>query len=440
MSGHEGRRLEVLKSRIVELGAVRRAEDVWRNEMGALVWTVEDDEPSGSPKTVIYYDGHSDTVDPLPETWHAKCGIDPFDGPSSDFAGVNEAFLQRELEYIPPRDEWHHLLFGRGAADQLAGVVTQVFATLALLRIPGALKGVKVVSVATISEEDNDGGTPLWMMQNEWAKGRGPPAPDCVVITEATGDTQKGPLGLYRGQRGRVTLELVISGKSCHGSMPHLGLNPVEYGAAIVLEATQQAQAGFATDAFLGAGTRTASWGRIITPSDCAVPQQMVLRFDRRLTLGETPAAAVAEIEGLAAIQVARKAGLTVEVRVPTYDAPSNSGVRLHNPQQYAAWCTPPEHPSVIIGAKAHEDIGLGPCRVDSWVFSTDGVGFVIEDHNQPWIPASWLHDGPYRYPPMVGIGPGREQHAHRVGEYVDMREVVNSTAMLVCFTAQYRK
>lgn len=89
----------------------------------------------------------------------------------------------------------------------------------------------------------------------------------------ATGDTKKGPLGLYRGQRGRTTLQLKVVGKSVHGSMPSLGLNPLEHGSAIVCEAAAQALDGktFKTHPFLGSGTRTASWCSLVTPSDCAV-------------------------------------------------------------------------------------------------------------------------------------------------------------------------
>ena len=48
------------------------------------------------------------------------------------------------LGYLPPDDEWEHLLFGRGSADQLAGVVSQIVATKILLELApeGALRGV----------------------------------------------------------------------------------------------------------------------------------------------------------------------------------------------------------------------------------------------------------------------------------------------------------
>lgn len=65
-------------------------------------------------------------------------------------------------------------------------------------------------------------------------------------------------------------------------------------------------------DAFLGAGTRTASWANLETPSDCAVPERFTFRFDRRLTAGELPSDAVAAVENLAAVKLAREHGLKV--------------------------------------------------------------------------------------------------------------------------------
>ena len=143
--------------------------------------------------------------------------------------------------------------------------------------------------------------------------------PDVVILTEGTGDSKKGALGIYRGQRGRMQIEVVVTGRSCHGSMPWEGLNPLEHGGAIVAEAARRydAREGFLDHPFLGHGTRTASWARLDTPSDCAVPERLVFRFDRRLTIGETPERAVHDVEALDAVRAARAAGLRVEVRDP---------------------------------------------------------------------------------------------------------------------------
>ena len=77
--------------------------------------------------------------------------------------------------------------------------------------------------------------------------------PDVVILTEGTGDANKGALGIYRGQRGRMQIELTVTGRSCHGSMPWEGLNPLEFGSAVISEAAVQYEAreGFKYDVFL---------------------------------------------------------------------------------------------------------------------------------------------------------------------------------------------
>ena len=84
LSNHEGPRLEYLRRKIVAVGAVDRPEDVGFDEFGNLVWTVQDpgDGVPTTEKTVIYLDGHADTVDALRPRWHEAIGsgIDPYLG------------------------------------------------------------------------------------------------------------------------------------------------------------------------------------------------------------------------------------------------------------------------------------------------------------------------------------------------------------------------
>jgi acetylornithine deacetylase/succinyl-diaminopimelate desuccinylase-like protein len=253
-----------------------------------------------------------------------------------------------------------------------------------------------------------------------------------------------------------MQIEVTVTGRSCHGSMPWEGLNPLEYGSAIVKEAAEkyERREGFLDDKFLGHGTRTASWARLDTPSDCAVPDKLVFRFDRRLTIGETPEQAVADVEGLAAVAVARKAGLKVEVTVPLYNDPSWKGFRLDNPQVYLGWVTPEDHPAIQAAVRTYRAVisphvdgksGTGGTipkepRVARWVFSTDGVGFPVPKDAQ--IPGArgknWVEVGQYKYPAMVGFGAGIEQNTHKIGECLDERELQHCSAFLARFPSLF--
>ena len=446
LSNHEGPRLEYLRAKIVEVGAVERPEDVGFDGFGNLVWTVQDadDGIPAAEKVVIFLDGHTDTVAALRPRWIEAIGggIDAYDG-LTDPSKVDKDFLKSELGWLPPEDEWEHLVFGRGSADQLSGVVSQIIATKVMLecKADGALRGVIVRSYGTACEEDNDGCGPMYVFREELPGAPPERIPDVVVLSEGTGDAAKGGVGIYRGQRGRMQIEVEVTGKSCHGSMPWEGRNPLEYGAAIITEATAQIERGegLLDDEFLGGGTRTASFARLETPSDCAVPERFTFRFDRRLTAGEDAQEALRRVEELPAVARARQAGLKVEVRAPVYDQPSWKGYVLGNEQIYPGWVTPEDHPALKAVTEAYErcasplieeggtrgEMRKVP-RVDRWIFSTDGVGFPIRtDDTRIDVPESkqWVVAGAYRHPAMFGIGPGMEQNTHKIGECMDARQ-----------------
>lgn len=463
LSNHEARRIEFLRTTIVDVGAVERADDVVIDGFGNLVWQVSDGFDGVPPdqRRVILLDGHSDTVQALRDQWHERLGgaVDPYEGLLAA-ERLDPSALRSQLGYLPPDAEWDHLVFGRGAADQLAGVVSQIIATKILLELrdEGALRGCLVRAVATVGEEDNDGGGPRHLVRQRMVTADPEEIPDVVILTEGTGDAVKGALGIYRGQRGRMQIEVVVTGRSCHGSMPFEGLNPLEHGAAILAEAAARHARGdgMGEHPFVGRGSRTASWAMLDTPSDCAVPERFTFRFDRRLSVGETAEAALADIDTLAAVAEARAAGLTVEVRVPRYTTPTWRGHPVDNEQVYPGWITPDDHPAIVAAVEAYRRVVTPHVverpggatsgalrrepRVDRWIFSTDGVGFPVPVDDPLEVPAGkrWVVSGDMRHPAMFGIGAGIEQNTHRIGECVDERELQHAIAVLARFPSVF--
>jgi len=465
LSNHELPRLEYLRKACIEEKAVENPEDVDFDDFGNIVWHVMDrtDGIPADKKKVVYLDGHTDTVNALRDQWPSRvgAGLDAYNG-LIDPTKVDEAALKRELGYVPPREEWDHLVWGRGAADQLAGVISQIVATKIMLELRplGSLRGVIVRSYGTVAEEDNDGGAPMFVCRKVLPGAPAELIPDAVIFTEGTGDSRLplGSLGIYRGQRGRMQIEVDVIGKSCHGSMPWEGRNPLEAGALIIAEAAAkyEKREGFKDDPFLCHGTRTASWAVLQTPSDCAVPERFTFRFDRRLTVGESAEQARRDVEDMESVKAARAKGFKVDVRVPLYTDATWKGFRLNNEQIYNAWMTPEDHPAIQAAVAAYKavvspnivegKVSLIPKepRVSRWIFSTDGVGFIVQSppsSSNITVPESkkWIDNGQTAHPAMFGIGAGFEQNTHKIGECVDSRELQHAIAFIARFPSMLK-
>ncbi|KAJ4457141.1 putative YgeY family selenium metabolism-linked hydrolase [Paratrimastix pyriformis] len=462
-SNHEEPRLRYLREMCIRHHAVEDPADVFFDDFGSIVFTVQDksDGIPAAQKKVIYFDGHTDTVNPLRQAWRDKIGggIDCYDG-LTDPTKVDRAFLDSQLGYLAPQSEWNECLFGRGTADQLAGVVGEIVACKIMLETKhlGSLRGVIIRAYGTVAEEDNDGGAPRYVV-NHVLPGAGPEiVPDVVIHTEGTGCSKQGALGIYRGQRGRMQIEVDVVGKSCHGSMPWMGVNPLEYGARIIAEANDMynRREAILDDAFLGHGTRVTSDCSLDTPSDCAVPERFRFRFDRRITAGELPEQCVRDIDTLPSVAAARAAGCKVTVSVPLYDTPTWKGAHPNNPQIYASWVTPAEHPAIRAAVAAYKNV-VTPAipaghveaphsihrepRVSRWIFSTDGVGYPIPVDNKTInVPETkkWVTTGAFKHPAMFGFGAGYEQNTHKIGEWVDCREIEHCLALYARFPSLY--
>ena len=293
-------------------------------------------------------------------------------------------------------------IYGRGAVDQKAGMAGMVYAGKIMKEL-GLLDGLQVWMVGSVMEEDCDGLCWHHILQEKTL------APEFVVSTEPTG------LRIHRGQRGRMEIRVRVKGRSCHGSMPHLGDNAV-YKIAPAITAIEQLNERLADDPFLGKGTCTISWIGCQTPSLCAVPDEAEFHIDRRLTLGETRESALAEVE-----EALADAGVEAEVFTLTYEEPAWTGLVYPMDKYYPTWVLSEDHPALAAAGRAYAAVtGCQPV-VDRWTFSTNGVAIM------------GLHDVP-----CLGFGPGLEKLAHSANEYVPADDVVKACAVYAALPREY--
>jgi putative selenium metabolism hydrolase len=307
----------------------------------------------GSGPIVVALDGHVDTVGVGdPGTWTR----DPYLGELRD-----------------------GIVYGRGAGDQEAGVAAAVYGARIAKEL-GLLDGVQLWVTGTVMEEDCDGLCWQYILREKVL------APDVVVITEPTN------LGVYRGHRGRMEIEVRTQGRSCHGSAPERGVNAVYRMAPIIGEVERlNERLANTADPFLGRGTVTISEIRSTSPSLCAVADSATIHLDRRLTDGETLESAVAQIEALEGV---KRAGATVTVL--EYARAAYTGLVYPTKKYYPTWLMSPDDPAVTSAVvAATQALGAAPV-VGKWGFSTNGIA------------TRGLHGVP-----TIGFGPGNEIYAH---------------------------
>ncbi len=324
----------------------------------------------GGGRRILAFDAHIDTVDVgNPDNW----SFDPFGGQIRD----------------------GHVL-GRGAADQKGGAAAMVTAGR-ILKETGFDRELTLYFIGSVMEEDCDGLCWKYIIEEEGIR------PEVVVITEPTDG------GLYRGQRGRMEIEVAFRGVSAHGSAPERGKNAI-YPAARACLAIERLNERLPVDEFLGKGSVTLSQFLSGSPSLCAVADYARIHLDRRLTWGETKESAVAEVHALLE-------GVEAEVFVPEYEEAAYTGRRYGMQKYYPTWKWPEEHLAVQAGAKAYSMLFGRPPRIGKWTFSTNAVTI----------------SGIYGIP-AIGFGPGQEAMAHAPDERTPVDDLVNAAAFYALY------
>lgn len=318
----------------------------------------------GNGPIKVMYDSHIDTVDiGNPDSWPH----DPYKGKVED-------------GYI----------YGRGASDNHNGTIPQVYGAALYKKLGKNLDQFTIYVVGTVQEEDCDGLALRYILEESVGK------VDYVCLGEAT------DLTVYRGHRGRMEINVVAKGVSCHGSAPDRGDNAV-YRMAKLVNDIEKLNDRLQDDPFLGKGTCAVSHISCQTPSLCAVPDGCRIHIDRRLTHGEDKELAVRQITELPSYDPEH-----MQVEILTYDTPSWTGKVLHTEKYYPTWVLPENHELVQAGVLAGEKaLGKKP-GISRWVFSTNGIASM----GQLGIPT-------------IGFAPASEVDAHSIKDKVKIDDLV---------------
>jgi putative selenium metabolism hydrolase len=345
-------------------------DDVTIDPMGNILGRI------GRGNHIIAFDAHVDTVDVgNAGNWT----VDPFKGAEKD-----------------------GIIYGRGACD-MKGALASIVHGGKLIKQLGLDGDYTLYVVGSVQEEDCDGLCWQYIINEDKIR------PEAVVITEPTN------LGIYRGHRGRMEIEVRTKGVSCHGSAPERGINAVYRMAPIVLD-IETLNGTLTGEPFLGKGTVTISEIRSTSPSLCAVADSSTIHLDRRLAATDTLNSALREIRELPSVKAA-----DAEVVVLNYTTPSWRGLSYPTQKYYPTWLLPETHPLLAAGVGTFERLFVEKPQVGRWVFSTNGVA-VMGMHGIP----------------CIGFGPGNEVYAHMATEQIPVEHLVKASAWYAAFPEVY--
>ena len=323
--------------------------------------------PSLSPhsaqdgKRVLLYDSHLDTV-----------GIgDEKEWKHGAFSGAIE----------------NGLMYGRGTVDEKGSTPPMIYG-LKIAHDLGLLDGITAYYFGSI-EEWCEGLSAQVFVEEEHVR------PDFVVIGEPTN------MRVVRGHKGRVEFRVTAKGRSAHGASHWLGDNAL-YKMQPVIHAIPELDARLPNDPFLGRGSIVATHIEVRAGSLNVVPDRCSIVLDRRLTLGETPEAALEQVRALLPSK-------DFEAEILRYTQPSYNGYVREHAQIFPVWTFEESHPFVRAAVETSRAIGLDT-TTGKWNFSTNGAY---------WAGVAGI--------PSVGFGPGEEDVVHMVDEHIRVDDVVKA-------------
>lgn len=365
-STEEKEKVYLIKAEMEKLGF----DEVWIDKMGNILGYM------GTGDMIIGFDAHIDTVGIGEiENWT----FDPYEGYEDE-----------------------ETIGGRGASDQLGGIVSAIYGAKIMKDLGLLNDKYKVLVTGTVQEEDCDGLCWQYIINEDKIR------PEFVVSTEPTNNN------IYRGQRGRMEIRVEVQGVSCHGSAPERGDNAI-YKMADILKEVETLNDKLHYDPFLGKGTLAVSEIFYTSPSRCAVADGCAISIDRRLTDGETYQSALKEIQDLPSVKK-----YNAKVSMYKYERPSWTGCIYPTDCYFPTWVIPEDHLVTQAMVESYRAM-YGEPKIDKWTFSTNGVSIMGRENI-----------------PVIGLGPGKEEEAHAPNEKTWKADLVKCAAIYAALPTIY--
>lgn len=337
------------------------------NALEIIIKTYERIKKLGYP--IVAYNAHMDIVDPGEQTqWR----FPPF-----------------KLTYEDNK------VFGRGTCDMKGGLSCLALSIIVANKLRKLLTPKISVLACFVTEEEVAEGLAFKEIISDLNL-----KPNAVLLAEPS------QMNIARGQRGKLEFFIRAEGKRAHTSVPEAGENAAyKIAKAIIaiesLDRGEYRRIGPDPNKILERTTLVATGFRTIPFTKSFVPDKAEALVIVRLAKGET----------LSSIKqkLVERGNWPDDITVDQvfYKGVSYTGVPSEWQAYHPCWELSIEHPFYQFIKKAYYKILLKEPTPIIWPFSTDGA-FSAGHMNIP----------------TLGIGPGREDVAHTINEYVEISQL----------------
>jgi succinyl-diaminopimelate desuccinylase len=193
-------------------------------------------------------------------------------------------------------------LYGRGAAVSKSDIATYTFAALALREMAHGLKG-KISLAFTFDEETGGEIGPKWLLEKSLIK------PDYAVCPGFS-------YSIVNAHNGCLHLEVKTKGKQAHAAEPQFGHDALESMTGVLQALYEYRKTlGLVKSNVPGIESPTLVIGKIIGGINTnVVPDECIIRLDRRLIPEESPEEVEQELSSIILAAGAKCEGIEVEI------------------------------------------------------------------------------------------------------------------------------
>ena len=297
-------------------------------------------------------------------------------------------------------------IWGRGVADQKAGICSIIAAARAIHRAGYRPKG----RVSALFVSDEESGQPgsgvsagMRAAVQDCEPGRSPKA-DFLIYTEPTTSA------IYTAQMGFLIADITLTGKSAYFGRPELGIDALRAGHDLLTALWAHSEQLHEIEAHELIGQANLLVTEVRSGGNIAVPGLFNLSLIRKILPSENmddAADAISEIT----TGVGREHGVDAEV---TFSAPRDHAVG-GTPDEIAT-----DHPGVASLARSISTITGEQARIEAAPFWSE----------KPFLAALGV--------PGVYFAPGDISHCHTPFERLGVKELLSATRVLTHFVASW--